>query len=172
MTGKAILIAAISCVSLAGFGIGVVAGQQSSSPAAAQQSTDATPKATIPAYHAGPPKGPLPETMSPSEFSDPLSQNLYRMASNPKLKRILYQEPCYCGCDKHAGHTSLLDCYVDRHGAGCDVCRKEMVFANDEMHKGKTAAQIRKEIVDGDWTSVDLGPYRAATSPTPPPPAQ
>lgn len=159
MTSKAVLIAAISCVSLAGFGFGAVAGQQSSGTAATQ-SADAMPKATIPAYHAASPKGPLPETMNPSEFTDPLSRNLYRMASNPKLKRVLYQQPCYCGCDKHAGHTSLLDCYVDRHGSGCDVCRKEMVFANDEMKKGKTAAQIRQEIVDGDWTSVDLTPYR------------
>lgn len=168
MSKKTLMVAAIACVSVAGFGIGVIAGQDSSkAPAqqgASQQASpaDATPKAVIPAYHAEPPKGPLPDTMDPSTFPDPLNQNLYKMASDPKLKRVLYQEPCYCGCDKHAGHTSLLDCYVDKHGAGCNVCRKEMVYAHDQTLKGKTPAQIRQDIIDGKWTSVDLTPYQTA----------
>ena len=166
MSSRALVIAAALCVSLAGIAIGVVAGQPSSQSAQQQAApADATPKATIPAYHAEAPKGPLPATIDPAQFPDPLNQNLYKLASNPKLKRVLYQQPCYCGCDKHAGHTSLLDCYVDRHASVCDVCRKEMVYAYEQSRKGKTAAQIRKDIIDGDWTSVDLAPYRAAATP-------
>lgn len=168
MRGRFLVVTAILGMSLAGFGVGVLASQEVSQSATQKAAPpDATPKATIPAYHAEPPKGPLPDTMDPKQFSDPLSQNLYKIAADPKLKRVLYQQPCYCGCDKHAGHTSLLDCYVDRHATSCDVCRKEMVFANDEMHKGKTAAQIRQEIIDGKWTSVDLAPYRGVASPAP-----
>jgi hypothetical protein len=175
MRSKALMIAAISCVSLAGFAVGVGARQpaaESSHPPAQQQAgqqpaapADATPKATIPAHHEEAPKGPLPQTIDPAQFPDPLNQNLYRLASDPKLKRVLYQQPCYCGCDKHVGHTSLLDCYVDRHASVCDVCRKEMVYAYEQSRKGKTPAQIRKDIIGGDWTSVDLTPYRAAATP-------
>jgi hypothetical protein len=28
---------------------------------------------------------------------------------------VLDQLRCYCGCDRSAGHVSLLSCYVDRH---------------------------------------------------------
>ena len=30
----------------------------------------------------------------------------------PDVLDALY---CYCGCDKHAGHKSLLSCYTDGH---------------------------------------------------------
>ena len=31
---------------------------------------------------------------------------------------ILDQLYCYCECDKHLGHKSLLSCFTDDHGAG------------------------------------------------------
>ena len=30
---------------------------------------------------------------------------------------VLDQLYCYCGCDKSAGHKSLLSCYTDNHAA-------------------------------------------------------
>jgi len=30
---------------------------------------------------------------------------------------VLDQLYCYCECDKHVGHTSLLSCYTDGHAA-------------------------------------------------------
>ena len=30
---------------------------------------------------------------------------------------VLNRLYCYCGCDKHQGHTSLLSCYTDGHAA-------------------------------------------------------
>jgi len=76
-----------------------------------------------------------------------------------KVKSILYQQPCYCHCDKDIGHTSLLSCYTDRHASVCALCQKEAVLAYTESQKGKTAAQIRKDIMDGKWKDVDLSKY-------------
>ncbi|PYT69621.1 MAG: hypothetical protein DMG39_18090 [Acidobacteria bacterium] len=121
---------------------------------AAQQATDND----IPAYHAQAPKGELPETMKPEHFSDPLVQNAYAVAA--KIKKTLYQQPCYCHCDRSKGHTSLLDCFASEHGSGCGTCIYEDLYSYEQVHKGKTAAQIRAGIINGDWKSVDAAKYR------------
>jgi len=43
------------------------------------------------------------------------------------------------------------------------LCQKEAVHAYTESQKGKTAAQIRKDIMDGKWKDVDLSKYETAT---------
>jgi hypothetical protein len=121
---------------------------------AAQQATDNE----IPAYHAQAPKGGLPETMKPEHFSDPLVQKAYAAAA--KIKKTLYQQPCYCHCDRSKGHTSLLDCFASEHGSGCGTCIYEDLYSYEQVHKGKTAAQIRAGIINGDWKSVDATKYR------------
>jgi Protein of unknown function with PCYCGC motif len=137
---------AIFCFVLAGFSLaGAPSGAQNSAPA------------EIPAHHQTPPRGPLPATVDPQLFPDALSQNVYALAA--KEKRILYQQPCYCHCDREFGHKSLLDCYVDRHASVCATCKMEAVFAYEEWRKGKTAAQIRQEIIAGKWRTVDLSLY-------------
>jgi len=73
----------------------------------------------VPAFHNEPPQGPLPGTVSPTEFSDVVVQNAYILAA--RVKRILYQQPCYCHCDRSQGHKSLLDCFASKHGAECGV---------------------------------------------------
>ncbi|HTV60888.1 MAG TPA: CYCXC family (seleno)protein [Verrucomicrobiae bacterium] len=115
----------------------------------------------VPPYHKHPPASPLPATLDPSQFSDPETRNIYALAA--KVKALLYQMPCYCGCDKEAGHKSLLDCYRDMHASGCDLCKKEAVFAATESKKGRSPAQIRKEIILGDWKSVNLSSYAQTT---------
>src|ERR671924_954633 len=113
---------------------------------------------SIPAYHAPAPKGQLPETLNPENFSDPLVKNAYAIAA--KVKKTLYQQPCYCHCDRSKGHTSLLDCFASEHGSGCGTCIYEDLYAYEQLHKGKTAAQIREGIIKGDWKSVDATKYR------------
>ena len=113
---------------------------------------------SIPAYHAQAPKGELPETLSAENFSDPLVKNAYAVAA--KVKKTLYQQPCYCHCDRSKGHTSLLDCFASEHGSGCGTCIYEDLYAYEQVHKGKTAAQIREGIIKGDWKSVDATKYR------------
>lgn len=110
-----------------------------------------------PAFHTQAPKDALPPTMEPSIFQDVLTFNAYLIAG--RTKKVLYQQPCYCHCDRSQGHGSLLDCFVSRHGSGCDICQKEDFYAYEQSHKGKTAAQIREGIMRGDWQKVDTAKY-------------
>jgi hypothetical protein len=114
----------------------------------------------IPAFHASVPAGPLPATLSPSLFADPVAQNAYSVAAH--IKKILYQQPCYCHCDQSQGHGSLLDCYVSKHAAVCGVCEREDFYAYEQSRKGKTGAQIRDGIERGDWQGVDVTKYQSA----------
>jgi hypothetical protein len=127
------------------------------SPAPAPNPAAKFMKTEAPAFHPEPPKGALPETLDPAQFSDAQTRNIYTLAA--KVKPVLYQEPCYCGCDKEVGHKSLLDCFTDYHGAHCILCKKEAAFTYRESQQGKSAAEIRKEIIDGKWKEVDLAVY-------------
>jgi hypothetical protein len=140
-------------------------------PAAAQQAAPEAPGApaattpVLPAFHDAAPKGPLPATLDPKQFPETDNQNIYALAA--KEKAILYQQPCFCHCDREVGHGSLLDCYVDKHASVCLLCKKEAVFTYDEWKQGKTAAQIRQEIIDGKWKAVDLSKYESEIIVTP-----
>jgi hypothetical protein len=112
----------------------------------------------VPAFHTQAPKGELPATMSPSLFTDIAIQNAYVIAA--RIKKTLYQQPCYCHCDQSQGHGSLLDCYVSRHASGCDICMREDFYAYEQIAKGKTGAQIRESIKKGEWQSVDTSKYQ------------
>ncbi len=112
----------------------------------------------VPAYHAQAPQGVLPATMSPELFSDPIVQNAYTVAA--RIKKTLYQEPCYCHCDRSQGHGSLLDCFASKHGSGCNICIYEDFYTYEQSRKGRTAAQIRAGIIKGEWQTVDVGKYQ------------
>ena len=116
----------------------------------------------VPAFHTTPSRQPLPATLDPKTFSDALNQNVYAMAG--KIKDVLYQQPCYCHCDQHVGHKSLLDCFVDTHGSMCAVCKSEAVYSYVQARKGEKADKIRKAIIDGAWKTVDLVKYSSAGS--------
>jgi hypothetical protein len=112
----------------------------------------------MPAFHNTPPAGKLPETMDPKEFTDVVAQNAYALAA--RVKKLLYQQPCYCHCDISQGHGSLLDCFASRHGSGCGTCMREGIYTYEQSRKGKTAAQIREGIERGDWQQVDMTKYQ------------
>ena len=132
-------------------------GMLITAPHAASQLAQGTEEA-VPAFHSQPPDGQLPETLSPSEFTNVVVQNAYTLAA--RAKKILYQQPCYCHCDRSQGHTSLLDCFASKHGAGCGVCMREAIYSYEQSHKGKTAAQIRAGIERGEWQQVDMSKYQ------------
>jgi hypothetical protein len=111
----------------------------------------------VPAYHSTAPKGALPPVLAAESFTDPLTKKAYAYAA--KMKPVLYQLPCYCHCDQAVGHTSLLSCYRDKHGAECETCKKELFYTYEQGRRGKTAPQIREGIVRGEWQKVDLGKY-------------
>lgn len=114
----------------------------------------------VPAYNVGPPpKGVhlapiVPKAQRTGEtYSEKYQQVAYDLAA--KIPGVLYQLPCYCYCDK-IGHKSLRTCYESDHAAHCSTCLKEAYFAYFETKKGKTAKQIREEIIKGGFTNVDL----------------
>lgn len=137
--------------------LGVIATLITFVPRAASRLAQAT-EDSVPAFHDGPPRGELPPTLSPALFSNVVAQNAYALAA--KVKRILYQQPCYCYCDRSVGHGSLLDCFASKHGSGCDVCMKEAIYSYEQFRKGKTAAQIRTGIEHGEWRQVDMTKYQ------------
>jgi hypothetical protein len=116
----------------------------------------------IPSYHAYALKPPFPATLDPKQFPDALNRNVYGLAA--KIRPVLYQQPCYCYCDRHAGHKSLLDCFASTHGTECDICQKEAVLSYQLTQKGKTPEQIRTAIIRGDWRAVNLSLYLGAPS--------
>ena len=96
---------------------------------------------------------PLPKTDKPSSFTNKFVAAAYRAAN--EMPEVLAQQPCYCYC-KRRGHRSLLDCFAAKHAADCDICVREAIFAQQEHKLGKSAEQIRTEIMDGAWKSIQV----------------
>ena len=115
----------------------------------------------VPAHHNAPPaKGanvppllPAPERWGPS-FKHPVQVRAYEVAD--KIPNVLYQQPCYCHCDRSVGHTSLHSCFESTHAAHCDACMKEAFYAYQMTKQKKTAAQIRDGIIRGEWEKINL----------------
>ena len=163
MTGKHIAVAAMFSLLLVGSGLARLRPALPSGAGAAGMQMDKSGAADegVPSYHAYALKPPFPATLDPKQFPDAINRNVYALAA--KIKPVLYQQPCYCYCDRHQGHKSLLDCFVSTHGSECDVCQKEAVLAYQLTKRGKTPAQIRTAIIRGDWKSVDMNPYAVGT---------
>ena len=161
MKQRALIFAAVILMAGAGFGIGFAhGGQPGADSALAQSATGSGPDTDIPAYHSAPPTGTVPATLDPKQFSDVRTQKIYAMAA--KVKPVLYQQPCYCRCDREVGHTSLRDCFGDNHGSICDVCKKEAVYSYQQTKLGKSPAEIRAGIMAGKWKQVDLAKVDSA----------
>jgi hypothetical protein len=150
----------LSAAALFGFALGLVFVPQRAASKPPQSANPPQSRADepVPTYHAEAPQGALPATMNAELFPDPVVQNAYAIAA--KIKKTLYQQPCYCHCDRSQGHGSLLDCFASKHGAGCNICINEDFYSYEQSRKGKTAAQIRAGIIRGDWQSVDLTKYQ------------
>jgi len=153
-------------LALAGFVFSGCSGSQSpSNPAAAPSGAQAgSPVASVPSPRPVPPfygsaeaAKPFPRLLPAAYFRQyPLVARAYKVASD--IPEVFAQQPCYCFCDK-SGHRSLLDCYASDHGAGCLICIKEALLA-DQMHKkGKTATEIRTAIIRGDWRLLKLDQF-------------
>ncbi|MGH9467256.1 MAG: CYCXC family (seleno)protein [Terriglobales bacterium] len=115
-------------------------------------------EAGVPPFHHAPTArqaAQLPPTLNPQQFNDPRVRDAYAMAA--QVRKVLYQEPCYCGCDKEeVHHKSLLDCFAGTHASICQTCMMEGVFTYQQTKQGKTPAQIRAAIESGAWKSVNL----------------
>lgn len=135
--------------------------------AAHAQWTD--PTVDVPAFHPAAPvrSATLPPILHGKELTGPNFQlawqaKVYRDAA--KISSVLYQLPCYCRCDRAAGHTSLRSCFEGLHGAECSTCAKEGFYAYRMTRKGWTPSQIRAGIERGDWKKIDLDNTKKAKS--------
>lgn len=129
-------------------------------PWASSQQDQQEEEAKVPAFNPGPPpKGTkLPAILTKDQLwgdnaKYPYQTHAYDLAA--KIPTVLHQQPCYCYCDR-MGHNSLHSCFEGTHGAQCATCLKEVYYSYAEHKKGKTAAQIRKGIIKGEWKQVNL----------------
>jgi Protein of unknown function with PCYCGC motif len=110
------------------------------------------------AYHKEPPVGPLPETLDPKPFlAEKRAFVAYSIAA--KIRELLYQEPCYCPCDKVAGHKSLLDCFTSTHGYGCRGCQSQVFFIYERSKEGKSPGEIREAMEKREMWKLDPTKY-------------
>ncbi|MBF6561369.1 MAG: hypothetical protein IVW56_13870 [Candidatus Binataceae bacterium] len=82
-------------------------------------------------------------TLDPAGFAGDTKQAYVVAEQHPEL---LAQLDCYCGCEEHEGHKSLLDCFRTNHGAGCDICVGEAVTAGKMLAEGTPVDQIRQAL--------------------------
>jgi hypothetical protein len=115
----------------------------------------------VPAFHDKPPaKGEtLPPILTESQLAQqgmtmPAQIAAYKAAA--KASSVVYQEPCYCYCDRNHGHKSLRSCFESTHGAACGTCMAEALYSYQMSKKGWTPSQIRDGIIRGDFKQMDL----------------
>jgi hypothetical protein len=109
-------------------------------------------------YHEQPPTGPLPATLDPAQFAGNKTAFVaYSIAA--KISKLLYQQPCYCPCDKMEGHQSLLDCYTSQHGVHCHICARGVIFTYEQAKAGKSAPEIRAAMEKGALWEFDREKY-------------
>ncbi len=113
----------------------------------------------LPAYNIASPSRALPPLMSGPQLSGPSFSHAYQIVAYKMAARIpavLYQQPCYCRCDRAMGHNSLHSCFEGTHGAECSTCMKEAIYSYQQTKKGRTPAQIRTGIEHGEWMNIDI----------------
>ena len=148
-----------------GFMLGFVA--LATMAVSARWSTYAQPQAStgeetrVPAFNPGaPPRGTeLPPILTRDQLwgnddQYAFQSHAYELAA--KIPKVIYQQPCYCYCDRGMGHKSLHSCFEGTHGAQCSTCMKELYYSYQMTKQHKTAAQIRKGVIAGEWKQIDL----------------
>ena len=120
-----------------------------------------TSQSDVPAYHkSAPVKGEkLPPVLTQQQLAESGLTQAAQKASYKAAARIpgvLYQLPCYCYCDRHAGHKSLHSCFEGTHGANCGTCMAEALYAYQMTKKGWPASRIRDGIMRGEFKQIDL----------------
>jgi hypothetical protein len=115
----------------------------------------------VPHFNAAPPAAgnALPPILTKDELWGSNGEftyqtRAYELAS--RIPKVIYQQPCYCYCDRSMRHNSLHSCFSGTHGAQCATCLKELYYTYTMHKQGKTARQIRAGIIKGDWKLIDL----------------
>ena len=115
----------------------------------------------VPHFNAAPPakEETLPAILTRDQLwgdnaQYPYQIHAYELAA--RIPKVIYQQPCYCYCDRGMGHSSLHSCFSSTHGARCSTCLMELYYTYTMNKQGKTARQIREGILRGDWKQIDL----------------
>ena len=103
---------------------------------------------TANAHHPEPREDISGETVAAASryASYPRIAQVYEVAA--EIPHVLDGLYCHCDCSKHSGHRSLLTCFEDDHGAGCDVCLTEAALAYQMTSEGRSLKEIRKAVDD------------------------
>ena len=116
---------------------------------------------SVPAFHHAPPPAgaEMPPILGKEQlldegYSEPAQIHAYELAA--KIPNVIYQQPCYCYCDRNHGHKSLRTCFESTHGAMCGTCMAEVFYSYQMSKQHKTAPEIRKGIIAGEWKQIDL----------------
>jgi hypothetical protein len=106
----------------------------------------ATAPGRIPAYfHTAPERSLIPAALDPEKFTGRVRE-AYRAAR--EIPSTLPQLPCFCYCDKSAGHKSLHSCFEDEHGSRCSICIDEALTAYRlEKEENLSPGEIRERII-------------------------
>lgn len=118
------------------------------------------PTADTPAYfrstpsRAASPRILSGEQLSGASFERPFQVTVYRMAA--AVAPVLFEQPCYCRCDRALRHKSLHSCFEGLHGAACATCLREAAYTYQQTKLGMSPAQIRAGVERGEWQKVDL----------------
>jgi hypothetical protein len=115
----------------------------------------------VPHFNAGPPAAgsELPPILTKDQLWGGNAQSAYQTHAYElaaKIPKVIYQQPCYCYCDRGMGHNSLHSCFSGTHGAQCETCLKELYYTYSMNKQGKTARQIRAGVIKGEWKMIDL----------------
>jgi hypothetical protein len=90
-------------------------------------------------------------TLDPNQFEGE-TRLAYETAQ--RHQELIARLHCYCGCEQHEGHKSLLDCFRTYHAADCATCLGEAITAAQMYEGGSPAEQIadalRRQYGNGD----------------------
>ena len=105
-----------------------------------------TPKPIpVPAFQKPEEIKELKPTLDPEQFRGNVKAAYAAVREIPKT---IAQLPCYCRCDRSAGHKSLHSCFEDNHGANCTTCTDSVLIAYKmEKEQGATPEQIREALI-------------------------
>lgn len=104
------------------------------------------PKAKpVPAFQTAEEAKNLKPTLSPERFQGNVRA---AYAAVREIPETIAQLPCYCHCDRSAGHKSLYSCFLDEHGANCTTCTDSALMAYKmEKEQKMTPEQIREALI-------------------------
>ena len=111
-----------------------------------ERAADHAPKQKpVPAFMSAEEAKNLKPTLPPEQFQGKIRA---AYAAVREIPQTIAQLPCYCRCDRSAGHKSLYDCFRDDHGANCSTCMDSALVAlKMEKEQRMTPEQIREALI-------------------------